>query len=149
MNKKPSKDEDDDDDEPLGDAQGLPALIPDGEYGGVFKRVEQGPYQGRQRYFLWFVISEPGSYLNTELYLSCPLPKKGNRFSQSSNLGKAYAIAMNGAPRRLDRITKKAFKNKLFRFTTRTVTMDGDGMPKKEKDRYSVIDRLISAEVGK
>ncbi len=147
--KKPSpSSSEDDDDEVLGDAQGLPRLIPDGDYVGVFKRVEQGPYQGRQRYFLWFVISEPGTYLNTELYLSCPFPKKGKRFSQSSNLGKAYAIAMNGAPRRMDRITKKAFKNKSFRFTTRTVSTDGDGMPKKEKDRYSVIDRLISVEVG-
>lgn len=144
MTKKASED---DDDEVLGEAEPLPSTIPDGEYLGALKCIEQGVFEGRKRYFLWFYIVD-GPYLDTELYLACPWPKVGRTFHPSSKLWQAHVVACGQAPKKKDGITKKAFKFKIFKFATRTVTKNRDGSPKKVEDQYSVIDRLICCETS-
>jgi hypothetical protein len=126
----------------------MPPLVPDAEYTGVFLRAEQGRFAGRARWFLWFVISTPGPHLKLELYLSCPCPEGKGSFGLGSNLVAAYAVATGAMPRRRDRITKSVFRNKLFRFRTRTVTKDKNGTARLPADHYSVIDRLLAVETG-
>lgn len=136
------------DDDLLGRAGIVPPLIPDAEYTGVFQRAEHGRFERRARWFLWFAINTPGPHLKKELYLSCPCPEGKGSFGLSSKLLAAYAVANGAMPRRRDRITKSAFRNKLFRFRTRTVTKDKDGRVRPATDHYSVIDRLLAVEAG-
>jgi hypothetical protein len=136
------------DDDLLGRAGIMPPLVPDAEYTGVFQRAEQGRFAGRLRWFLWFAISTPGPHLKAELYLSCPCPEGKGSFGLGSKLVSAYAVATGTMPRRRDRITKSVFRQKLFRFRTRTVKKDKDGHVRPAADHYSVIDRLLAVEVG-
>ena len=137
-----------DEDELLGRARGVPPIVPDGEYVGSFKRVERGRYERRDRLYLWFAIMTPGPFVGAELFLACPCPEKGRVFGIGSKLVVAYAVAEGRLPRRKDRISTRVFKNKLFRFQTRTVVKDGYGKPRPTADYYSVIDKLIDVEVG-
>ncbi len=127
----------------------MPPLVPDAEYTGVFLRAEHGRFERRARWFLWFAISTPGPHLKAELYLSCPCPEGKGSFGLGSKLVAAYAVATGAMPRRRDRITKAVFRNKLFRFRTRTVIKDKDGHVRPAADHYSVIDRLLAVEAGK
>lgn len=146
--KPPGKSKGDDDDELLGHARALPPLVPDEVYAGVFKRVERGRFERRERLFLWFAIATPGPYLKQELYLVCPCPAEGNVFGIGSKLIAAYAVATGHLPRRKDRISTSVFKNKLFRFQTRTVCKNKDGKDRLQVDHYSVIHALICVEAG-
>lgn len=136
----------DDDEEILGYAQPLPPLVPDGEYCGPFVRVERGRFERRERLFLWFAIATPGPHLKQEIYLVCLCPENGNTFGLGSKMVAAYAVAMGHLPRRKDRISTAVFKNKMFRFSTRSVGKDKDGRPRQPQDHYSVIDKLLSVE---
>lgn len=138
--------DDDDDDELLGTAGIVPPLVPDGEYLAVFRRAEKGRFERRERWFLWFAISTPGPHLKKEVYLSCPCPENGGSFGMGSNMVAAFTVANGSMPRRRDRMTKKTFKNKLFRLKTRTVTKNRDGVLKPASDHYSVIEKIISVE---
>jgi hypothetical protein len=126
----------------------MPPLVPDAEYVGVFLRAEKGRFERRERWFLWFAISTQGPHVREELYLSCPIPDGKKSFGLGSKLIAAYAIATGAMPRRRDRITKAVFRNKLFRFRTRTVIKDKDGHVRPAVDHYSVIDRLLAVEAG-
>lgn len=146
---KPVTAKSDDDDDLLGTAGITPPLLADKEYIGVFLRAEKGRVERRERWFLWFAVSTPGDHLGAELYLSCPFPEgKGRPFGLGSKMVAAYAVATGGLPRRRDRITKDVFRNKLFRFKTRTVTKDGAGALRPLGSHYSVIDHLISVEAS-
>jgi hypothetical protein len=136
------------DDDVMGTARIMPPLIPDDEYIGVFLRAERGRFERRERWFLWFAVSTPGPYLGAELYLSCPCPEGKGPFGLGSKMVAAYAIANGSMPRRRDRITKSVFRNKLFRFRTRTVSKDKDGHVRPAGDHYSVIDHLLAVEAG-
>jgi hypothetical protein len=126
----------------------MPPLLPDAEYVGVFLRAEKGRFERRERWFLWFAISTQGPHVGKELYLSCPIPDGKKSFGLGSKLIAAYAIATGAMPRRRDRITKSVFRNKLFRFLTRTVTKDKNGTVRHLDDHYSVIERLLAVETG-
>jgi hypothetical protein len=132
----------------LGQAGIMPPLVPDAEYVGVFLRAEKGRFERRERWFLWFAISTQGPHVGEELYLSCPIPDGKKSFGLGSKLIAAYAIATGAMPRRRDRITKSVFRNKLFRFRTRTVTKDKNGAVRPLADHYSVIERLLAVETG-
>ena len=136
------------DDDFLGMAGATPPLLPDDEYVGPFLRAERGRVERRERWFLWFAVSTPGDFLGAELYLSCPFPENKGSFGLGSKLIAAYAVAAGGIPRRRDRISKTVFRNKMFRFKTRTVTKDGKGAPRPVGSHYSVIDYLIAVEAG-
>ncbi len=136
------------DDDFMGTASIMPLLVPDDEYIGPFLRAERGRFERRERWFLWFSISSPGDHLGAELYLSCPCPDGKGSFGLGSKLVAAYAVATGKMPRRRDRITKAVFRNKMFRFRTRTVSRDKDGKLRPVEEHYSVIDRLLTVETG-
>lgn len=144
--KPPGKPKADDEDETLGYTQPIPPLVPECEYVGVFRRVERGRFERRERLFLWFQISTPGPYLKMELYLVCPCPEENKAFGLGSKLMAAYYVAVGHLPRRRDRISTSVFKSKMFRFSTRTVSKNKDGKPRPPQDHYSVIRELISVE---
>lgn len=133
----------------LGQVGIVPALVPDATYQMGFVRAETGKFKNRERWFLWFQIVTPGDYFGTELYHSCPYPKKGGKhFGLSSNLVAAATIALGQRPKRRDRITTRIFEGKVFLANTRTVTLDQDGKQRHAGDHYSVIEKLLSLEAG-
>lgn len=135
-------------DEDLGRVGYVPPLVQDGTYSAGFLRAEQGRYEGRDRWFLWFRIVTAGTYFGYELYLSCPFPTTGKTFGFGSKLVRALLVATGHMPRRRDRISAKMFYGKAFIIKTRTVKKDRNGRARPADQWYSVIDELLQKEAG-
>lgn len=133
----------------LGSAWNMPNLVPDGEYVMVFSRASVGNFQKVGRTFLWFKICTPGDHLGKELYLACRHPADGKRrFGLGSKLVQAATVALGQLPKRRDRLSTKIFRDKVFRARVRTVVKDAAGRTRPRGSQYSVIDALLTVEVG-
>ncbi len=143
-----------DDDIVLGEIGFVQPRVPDDVYRFGFLRWEKGRVGDRDRYFFYFKIVE-GPYFGNALFYSCPFPRNAEKnkipkFGPSSNLIKAYVVAMGQRPPRRDRFSTKVFRGKYFLARTRTVKKGSgkDDPIRPEQDWYSVIDRLVSKEAG-
>jgi hypothetical protein len=122
-------------------------LIPAGDYEVGFVRAEEKKMWGRSRAFLHFRIVETGQHFGLVLFMAVTLPANG-RFSLSSKYLQQWALAAGKRPSRLDRLTTRVFRNKIFLGRVRTVTQDHDGKEREPTWHYSVVDCLLELRAG-
>lgn len=129
-----------------------PPLIPEGNYEVGFVRAERKDHLwGRSKIFLHFRVLTPGDHHGKSLFMGMNLPTNGN-VSLSSKFLQQWTIASGCPSRRRDRLSTKAFKNKVFLGAVRTVTKYVHTTGKlKDRDPstfYSVVDHLIEVRAG-
>ncbi len=123
-------------------------LIPDGNYEVVFHRAEEKRLWGKTRLFLHFRVSQQGEHVGKDLFMSAVMPTNG-RFSISSKYIAQWSLAAGIRPSRLDRLSTKVFRGKLFLARVRTVISGHDGKERAPSWHYSIIDTLLEVRAGR
>ena len=135
----------------VGCAGDRPPLIPEGDYEVGFVRPEETHLWGRKKLFLHFQTVETGDYHGTVLFMSMNLPTHG-RLSRSSKFFQSWVLAAGKEPNRLDRMSTRIFRGKIFLARVRTVTTFIHASRKVKKREpttfYSIIDHLIERRAG-
>ncbi len=125
----------------------VPPLIPDGNYEVVFHRAEEKRLWGKTRLFLHFRIAQQGEHLGKALFMVVAMPANG-RFSLSSKYLMQWSLAAGNRPARLDRLSTRVFRGKVFLGRVRTVKRGHDGEERPSLWHYSVIDSLLEVRAG-
>lgn len=125
----------------------VPPLIPAGDYEVVFYRAEEKRLWGKNRLFLHFRVAQQGEHLGQALFMAVTVPANG-RFSLSSKYLMQWSIAAGNRPTRLDRLSTRVFRGKVFLARVRTVKSGHDGKERPPSWQYSVIDSLLEVRAG-
>jgi hypothetical protein len=125
----------------------IPPAIPEGEYEVSFLRAERAFLWKREKVFLHFVVQSLGEWNGTKLFMVCNIASKG-RWGASSKYWRMWALAAGRRPIRLDRMSTKVFRNKLFLAQVRTVKTTSTQVTRSPETQYSVIHELIVKIVG-
>lgn len=137
----------DNDLEPSGHIDVAP-LLPAGDYEVSYHRAEEKRLWGKNRIFLHFRIAQQGEHLGKALYMSAVMPSNG-KFSLSSKYLMQWSLAAGFRPTRLDRLSTKIFKGKIFLARVRTVRTDHAGNERPDFWHYSIIDTLLEVRAGR
>jgi hypothetical protein len=126
----------------------IPPRIPEGVYDVSFVRADKKWIFGkRECMFLWFEIVTQGEWLGQRLYMTCTVPRSG-RWGVSHKYVLAWVTASGKSPKRRDRMSTKAFRNKVFRAKVRMVLTTSKGTQRVGDQQYSVIDELLEVAAG-
>jgi len=118
----------------------IPPAIPDGEhYEVAFVHAERAYIFKSEKIYLWFKIITPGDWIGQELYMACSVARLG-KWGPSHKFYLAWVFAADRKPNRVDRMSTKVFRNKVFRARIRTVGKTASQKTRTIAQRYSVRD---------
>ena len=120
----------------------LPPLIPPGRFEVQFLKAEKRGFYKRQKLILRFQIISPGPHHGLQVYLVCDVTKR-KHWHPSSKFLQTWVLAAGKKPDRMDRMSTKVFKGKVFLAEIRTVTKNAQGWERPVELQYSVIKGLI------
>ena len=127
----------------------IPPAIPDGDqYEAVFVRAEKKRLWGQPKVFLWFKLMTPGEWVNHEFWMACNLPPR-DHYTPSYKFWLVWVLAAGRRPRRVDRMSTKVFRNKLFRVRIRKTVKTSKQIARTPEQQYSVVDELLEVLVGR
>jgi hypothetical protein len=121
--------------------------IEPGEYDAICYKVDIAlAYGGRRNIYLRFRING-GEYDGTELFMACSFPKR--KLTPNFKYYKQWMLAACRPPYPKERLSRKIFKNRLFRILVRdTRCRFATGKACPDYMQYSVIDSIIEPLTG-
>jgi hypothetical protein len=121
-------------------------LIPEGQYRVIWQKTETGRVQGGDRFFVHFIVSEPGEYQGLPLRRFYNVPK-GRLLPRSHNLAQDFMALTNRRPP--SRLKPDQFlKGCEVLAEVTTVKRSLQRRELSEDTHYSKIDRLIRITAG-
>ena len=129
------------------EAGGQYSRIPPGEYEGICFKTKKGPgYGDLPRLYLFFRI-QGGEYHGTELFMVCTHGSR--KFSPRTKYYLQWSLANGGPPVKGQRLSPKAFLNKLYLIQVRdTKRKHKGGRVMADFMQYSVVDTIIEPLTG-
>tara|TARA_B100002049_G_scaffold17743_1_gene12059 strand:+ start:139 stop:585 length:447 start_codon:yes stop_codon:yes gene_type:complete len=132
-----------------------PAQIPPGEYSAYYTKHETAFMYRSAKVFVHFRI-QGGEYHGMHVYRAFRVkelrgkPRKGGAFKlrHSQELYRQFVRLTASGRERPDRISLHRLRGCLLRISVRTVTKDSRQRELPENLQYSVVDELLSMEVG-
>jgi hypothetical protein len=123
---------------------GLPILIPPGEYDARIIGIHKLRKFNRTMFQIRFEIVSMDKFNGTRLEAWLPVGNEG-RLAKGSKLVRWYLTLEEWG--RKDRVSLRAFQNRLLRVRVRTVEIDYRQVPLPKSRQYSVVDDLL-ANIG-
>lgn len=124
-------------------------LIDDGIYQAQCIKHDSSFVLGKARkLFLHFKIIEDGKYNGTRLFMAFNMPYDG-RVKAGSKYYKTWVMVNDWMkPSRNAKMTPRHFLNRIYKVRTRTVRPKHNDKLMPETFRYSVVDEILTVEVG-
>ncbi len=120
-------------------------LIPNGIYEAQCVSYNKGFVLGGKalKLFLHFIITEPGQYNGTPLFMAFNMPKN-RKIKQGSKYYKTWC-KVNGwqKPSRNAKMSPRLFKNKIYKIRTKAATPPYDGKNMPDTFKYSIVDSIV------
>ncbi len=132
------------DDEPV-------ALVPPRDFQATITRYEIRYKFERPNLYLWcklVALDDPSDAQYHGLLLPFICPMKNGRFGSRSKFARLWTRVAGRRARKGEKLSPTLFLGKLYTVRTRLVTMDYQQRPHDRLTQYSVIDEIVSVDVG-
>lgn len=125
----------------------IPSKIPNGEYEAVCRAVKIGIGFGGRRTQYWEFCIIGGRYDGTKLFMPCVCY---DRPTYRTKQWEQWALATGRQPNKRERLSNKAYTNRLFKVLVRTTKRKVAGTNRYLPDylQYSVVHTIIEPLTG-